>query len=181
MNKIFVTSDTHFCHNREFLYGPRGFSTVADMNKAIVSNWNKIVDMEDTVYLLGDVMLNDNDLGTRLLKNLKGKIHIILGNHDTAQRIEIYNKCYNVKNVSYAEKLDYNGYHFFLSHYPTLTSNFDYNKPLKSRVISLCGHTHTNDKFADWGEAPIYHCELDAHNCIPVCIDQIISDIISKH
>ena len=23
----------------------------------------------------------------------------------------------------------------------------------------------------------IYHCELDAHNCYPVCIDTIIEDI----
>lgn len=176
---VYITSDTHFCHNKDFLYGPRGFKTVYDMNQAIVENWNKTVNNDDTVYLLGDVMLVDNIEGARLLKSLKGNIYIILGNHDTDTRWDIYEDCYNVRGVEYGAKLKYNGYKFYLSHYPTLTSNFDFDKPLGARIINLCGHSHTQNRFEDWDryQAPIYHCELDAHNCTPVSIEQIIEDI----
>ena len=60
---IFVTSDLHFCHDRDFLYEPRGFKSVHEMNEAIVKNWNSIIQPEDDVYVLGDLMLNDNDRG----------------------------------------------------------------------------------------------------------------------
>ena len=176
---IYVTSDTHFCHNREFLYRPRGFSSAGEMNYAIVSNWNNTVSDDDHVYLLGDVMLNDNVEGARLLKCLKGKIHIILGNHDTDNRLEIFNNCSNVVETTFATKLKYNGYYFYLSHYPTITSNFDDGKPLKARLINLCGHSHTQDAFVDWVKynSPLYHCELDAHDCEPISLDDIIYDI----
>ena len=67
-----------------------------------------------------------------------------------------------------------------MSHYPTITSNHDYNKPLNKRLINLCGHTHTKDKFADWDKGIIYHVELDAHNNTPVNIEEIIKDIEIK-
>ena len=87
MGKVFVTSDPHFCHQMEFIWGPRGFKNQYEMNEAIIENWNSVVDMEDDVYCLGDIMLNDNDLGIKCLKSLKGKIHIIRGNHCTNARV----------------------------------------------------------------------------------------------
>ncbi len=99
MSNIWLTSDLHLCHDREFIYKPRGFENVSDMNHAIASRWNERVKPEDDVYLLGDVMLNDNITGLGLLKSLNGKIHIIIGNHDTASRIELYKTCWNVVEV----------------------------------------------------------------------------------
>lgn len=174
---IYLTSDTHFCHDKSFLYEPRGFSSVSEMNQAIVKNWNKTVGKDDDVYHLGDVMLNNNAEGARLLHQLNGRIHIILGNHDTDARVDIFNDSYNVVEVCYGRPLKYEGYHFFLSHYPTITSNFDHGKPLKARVINLCGHSHTSNPFQDWDKGIIYHVELDAHRNTPVSIDDCLSDI----
>ena len=47
-------------------------------------------------------------------------------------------------------------------------------------MISLCGHSHSQDAFADWDKGLIYHVELDAHNNFPVSIDSIIKDIKNK-
>lgn len=174
---IYLTSDTHFCHNRQFLYEPRGFSSIDEMNQEVVRIWNEVISPEDEVYHLGDIMLNDNEEGARLLGRLNGQIHIILGNHDTDTRIEIYRASSNVVEICYGRPLHYNGYHFFLSHYPTITSNFDYDKPLKARTLNLCGHSHTKDPFADWDKGLIYHVELDAHNNSPISIDYVINDI----
>lgn len=173
---------TFVSHNKEFLFKPRHFATVEEMNEAIVKNWNNIVTNNDTVYLLGDVMLNNNEEGINCLKQLNGNLHIIRGNHCTDQRISLYKECPNVLDVQNSAYLHYNGLHFYLTHYPTLTSNFDYDKPLKARLINFCGHSHIQDPFADWDRynAPIYHCELDAHNNTPVSIEKIISDLYRK-
>ena len=182
MGRIFLTSDWHFNHNKPFLYEPRGFSSIYEMNNAIITNHNALVAPDDDVYCLGDCMLGDNELGLRCIKELKGNIHIILGNHDTNTRIELYNNCYNIVEITYATVLKYNGYRFYLSHYPALTANADDDgKPLNKKTISLCGHTHTQDKWCDWDKGLIYHVELDAHECKPVLLDNIITDLNEKY
>ena len=180
MSNIWLTSDLHFGHQKEFLWGPRGFSSVQEHDNKIIENWNELIGWDDEVYILGDLMLNDNENGIKIIKNLPGNLHIILGNHDTDTRIELYRSCWNVKEIEYAMPFKYDGYHFFLSHYPTLTSNLDGDKPLRKRVISICGHTHTPDPFADWDKGLIYHVELDAHENKPVLIEDVINDIKGK-
>ena len=177
MSNIWVTSDWHFCHQKSFLWEPRGFKNEYEMNKEIIKRYNELVQPDDEVYCLGDLMLNDNDEGLRCIKHLKGRIHIIRGNHDSESRLQLYTSCWNIVEIIEGKFLNYNGYHFYLSHYPCLCSNWDYDKPLKARTISLCGHTHTKDKFVDMDKGTIYHCEVDAHNCYPVEINQIIKDI----
>ena len=150
MGKIFITSDLHFCHNKSFLYSPRGFKDEFEMNSAIIKNWNATVSSDDTVYVLGDLMLCNDDVGLDCIRRLKGKLHIIIGNHDTDTRIAKYKELYNVESVEYGARLKYGGYIFYMSHYPTLCSNFDCGKPLHRQVINLCGHSHTQDKWQDW-------------------------------
>lgn len=178
MNKTYFTSDLHFMHDKPFLYEPRGFSSVYEMNEAIIKNFNEVMDWTDTLYILGDCFLNDNEEGMKLMRRLPGnKQHIIWGNHDSdTRKLLMLNEGWDGE---YAAVLKYNGYHFYLSHYPTITSNYDEDKPLKRRVINLCGHTHTKDRFSDINKGLIYHVELDAHNNYPVLIDDIIEDI--KH
>jgi len=166
---IYFISDLHLCHNKEFVYKERGFNNVYDMNSAIIKNWNSVVNSEDDVYLLGDIMLNDNEEGLRCLKQLKGNIHIIRGNHDTDVRVELYKECYNVVEVCDAKYLHTGKYHFFLSHYPCLVGNYNGKK-----TISICGHLHTSDPINQIDISDIYHVECDSNNCTPVSIDVII-------
>jgi calcineurin-like phosphoesterase family protein len=80
----------------------------------------------------------------------------------------------------YAMPLRYKHYEFFLSHYPTVTDHYKEGESLHNHVIDLCGHTHTDDRFADFDNGLIYHVELYAHDNRPVRIDQIIEDIKDK-
>ena len=181
MGRIFLTSDQHFWHNKEFIWRPRGYSNMTEMNIQQILKWNKVVEWDDTVYLLGDVMLGDIDKGIRCLQQLNGKIFIIRGNHDTDNRVQTYvNISPNIQYLGYAAPLKYDGYTFFLTHYPTLVGNYDKDKALKKQVINICGHRHVTDPFYDWNESNIYHCEVDAHNGYPVLIDDIIKDINKK-
>ncbi len=176
---IWFTSDLHFNHDKEFLYKPRGFHNVIEMNESIIEAYNKFISKDDIVYILGDLCLGgpsqDKLLENKyLLSELQGNINIILGNHDSYNRISIYHDCgFNV--IGYAEMLKYNGYHFFLSHYPTITTNYD-DKALKQRVLNLHGHTHDKNKFYD--DSPfMYNVALDAQECKPISIESVINDI----
>lgn len=175
---IYVTSDLHFCHDRAFVYEPRGFTNVYDMNEAIVENWNRLIQPADDVYVLGDIMLNDNATGLKLLKSLKGQIHIVLGNHDTDTRKDLYNSCWNVVEIENAIRLKYNKHHFFMTHYPCITSNLE-KESLRQCTCSLYGHTHQKDNF--YQDIPfIYHVGVDSHSCTPVSLDQVIIDMYAK-
>lgn len=176
---IYFSSDLHFNHNKDFLYKPRGFDSIDVMNTTVVANWNSIVTNEDDVYILGDLMLGDNEAGILLLKLLNGKLHIILGNHDTDTRIELYKNLENIVEICYATQLKYKKTYFFLCHYPVITANFDDQLPWAKHLISLFGHTHQQHIF--YNDNPyMYNVGLDAHNCYPVSIEQIIEDVKNK-
>lgn len=178
MGKIWLCSDLHFGHDKDFIYGPRGFNSVEEHDKTIIQNWNELVSWDDEVWLLGDIMLNNNEGGIRKLNQLAGKIYILAGNHDTSTRIQLYaNIRPTILTMGLAYILKYQDYHFYLSHYPVLCSNYDTDKPLKRQMISLCGHSHTTDKFKDMDKGVIYHVELDAHDNKPILLDDIIEDI----
>lgn len=178
MPKIFVCSDIHFCHNRGFLFEPRGFNSIEDHDNEIIKRWNEIIAENDTVYILGDIMLNDNEKGIEYFNKLNGFKHIILGNHDTDTRKKLYEEAHNVLSVQYATVIKHKGYHFYLSHYPTVTSNLE-KESLKQCMINLFGHTHSKDKF--YNDIPyMYNVALDAHNCTPIDIDTIIEDCKAK-
>lgn len=178
MNDIFFTSDTHFFHSKEFLYGPRSFQNEIEMNEAIVERWNSVVKNGDYVYHLGDVMMGNYDVN--ILKRLNGTMFVIRGNHDTENKLrDIYDtgKVANVIHTS--ELIKFGKLSLFLCHYPVLTANFD-DKHFSQHLISLHGHTHQNSNWLFPENPFIYHIGLDSHNCFPVNIETIITDIRNR-
>lgn len=175
MSNIWITSDTHFCHNKDFIYKSRGYSDIEEMNKDLIDKWNSIVNEDDEIYHLGDIMLGKLEDGMICLRELKGCIHIIRGNHDSDGRIAAYMNSWNIIDVVYADVIKFHKRHIYLSHYPTLCANYDDYK--RFATINCCGHLHTTDKFADMDKGLIYHCEVDAHNGYPILLDQILNDI----
>lgn len=176
MGKIWFTSDLHLFHDRQFVWGPRGFNSIYEMNEAIVKNWNEVVQPEDDVYVLGDLMLNNNEAALSLIKQLKGQIHVVRGNHDTDTRMELYNNCYNIVEITEGQFLNIKGYHFYLNHFPTFTSNLEKGADLKVHLINLFGHTHQKEKF--YNQIPfMYNVALDAHDNKLVSFEEIIEDI----
>lgn len=83
----FVISDTHWGHEATcttFLKADgsplRPFSNAEEMNEEMVRRWNSVVSPSDTVYHLGDVVINKKFLP--ILNRLNGKKKLIMGNHD---------------------------------------------------------------------------------------------------
>lgn len=182
--KIFFTSDLHLGHNKEFIWGPRGFSSLHEMENKIVENWNSVVAQDDDIYILGDLIMGTNDplkkvRDVNLLNSLNGNKYIIMGNHDSDEKCALYSLCNNVVEVVLAKRIKLGGYRLFLSHFPAFTENYDDEGSLKKCCINLHGHTHFKEKFFE--ERPLmYHVGLDAHGCFPVSLNEIIMDIKKK-
>ena len=180
MGEIFLTSDLHINHNKDFLWGVRGFANVTEMNEAIVENWNKVVRPEDVVWNLGDIALSDTEGAIPYLQALNGTQYWLLGNHDSYNRMRtICQACPNiiVPRHTYATTIKHDKLNIYLSHYPTITSNYDADKPFERHVFSLHGHTHQTTNWLDPNNPFLYHVGLDSHNYTPVTLENVINDI----
>ena len=86
MNR-FVISDTHFGHTNSWEKfkladgSPlRPFTSTEEMDETMIERWNAKVKPGDTVYHLGDVVINKKYLN--LVSRLNGRKILIRGNHD---------------------------------------------------------------------------------------------------
>lgn len=83
---IYLSADTHFSHPNIIKFCKRPFTTIHEMNKTLIQNWNKIVQPDDLVYFLGDLTI-DKRKASHFLDQLNGKIIFIWGNHDKGRSI----------------------------------------------------------------------------------------------
>lgn len=60
-NKVFFTSDCHFDHANIIKYCSRPFESADEMNRQLILNWNKVVQWDDTVFILGDFCFGSKD------------------------------------------------------------------------------------------------------------------------
>ena len=134
---IYYTSDLHFgCTNK---YENRSKET----DRLIIDNWNSIVTNGDDVYILGDIgkigKNQDNEYICQCISVLKGRKHLILGNHDKELK-DIRLRQLFVEVCDYKEIRDpYAGENVVMSHYPILMWNEQHKE-----WIHLYGHLHNS-------------------------------------
>jgi calcineurin-like phosphoesterase family protein len=81
----FYIADLHLMHERMLELQPRKFSNIEEHDETIVQRWNSVVRDGDIVKILGDVFMGlgpNSDRALWLFSRLKGKKHLITGNHD---------------------------------------------------------------------------------------------------
>lgn len=76
------TADLHFGHENIIGYCDRPFTSVDDMNAALIDNWNSTVDDSDEVWVVGDVAMGPIRESLGLVSALNGTKVLITGNHD---------------------------------------------------------------------------------------------------
>lgn len=173
---IFVTSDLHMFHNREFIYRPRGFNSVDEMMNCYINEWKSKVTKSDDIYVVGDLCLGNNYADIlRLLNSLPGTLHLLIGNHDTQSKVEFYRS--HKIDVKYADMIEYKHRRFYLSHYPTYTASLEENP--KNCIINLHGHLHTKKKFFE--DRPyMYNVSVDANTNKFLTLDDILTEFKNK-
>jgi calcineurin-like phosphoesterase family protein len=197
--RVYITSDIHYGHKNICrgvtnwrtpegevpINSTRDFSTIEQMNSAIVDRINSKVGQEDTLILLGDIAFGGfENIGVFLDRLVCKNIYLILGNHDhhiKNNREHIKSRFISVQN--YIE-LNIDGENFVLCHYP-LASWHGLNKG----VIHLHGHLHLSAQ-NKWGNGKKLDVGLDGNNLYPYSITEIVhmmdkrevgSDISNDH
>ncbi len=80
---IYYIADCHFYHGTlNSKMDKRGFESVEEMNEYMIEKWNNKVTKADTVVILGDLSLGTVEETNELIHRLKGKLCLIVGNHD---------------------------------------------------------------------------------------------------
>ena len=140
--KLYI-SDLHFYHEglcRKMDMRP--FHDYREMNEAMIAAWNAKVNARDEVYILGDFSIAKGLATNEILKQLKGRLYMIRGNHDAFLDDAQFQKERFLWIRDYAEIKDA-GRKVVLSHYPVFCYNGQYRKdngiPF---VYMLYGHVH---------------------------------------
>ena len=145
-HNVWFTADLHLFHTNILHMNHRPFETCDEMYEYIVNEWNSKVKDEDYVFILGDVLWGSNSTHLQnFAKKVKGKICIVLGNHDKEKTRDgntgsnfdwfyAHDRADYIKIKSKKLGIEQN---VFLSHYPALSW------PGKGRgSIHLHGHVH---------------------------------------
>ena len=117
-------------------------------DKLLINNWNTVVNNNDDIYILGDIGRlgnnKENSYVASIISQLKGKKHLIIGNHDKKglKDNRINQLFVNIKDYDVIGDNN-NGinYNIVLSHYPIL---FWENQ--HKGYIHLYGHVHNSEE-----------------------------------
>lgn len=131
MNR-YVISDLHLGHEWILQHRPE-FKSLDHMHNTIITNWNNTVSESDTVYVLGDVVWKKKYID--LLKDLKGRLILIKGNHDIFN-LKDYSRFDDIRAV---HQIDVDDKKYVLTHVPVHTSQMF---PEGRWMKNIHGHLH---------------------------------------
>ena len=150
----------------------RPFPDVETMNESMIAAWNERVRGNDTVYVVGDMFFRCPDPES-ILKRLKGKKRLIVGNHDSTWMSKVDMGRYFLSVDSFLETSD--GAHALtLCHYPMVT----WKHTIRSYMIH--GHIHADTGADFW---PLLRCRenvlnagVDVNGYRPVTFDELVEN-----
>lgn len=109
-------SDLHFGHANILHFDNRPFTGVSEMERVIVENWCRVVNKNDTIYILGDFCWGKEEEWKRLLSDLTGDKVLIRGNHDLKSMSSSLKHMF--QDIKDYKEIEDNGRHIVLCHYP---------------------------------------------------------------
>lgn len=181
----FFSSDLHIGHARINELAQRPFSSVEEMDQAIVDRWNAVVSTRDTVYVLGDVALGKIELSLARVSQLNGYKILVPGNHDRVfsgnrepHRLRFWPVYGQVFSMIWPEQVRFlmrSGRVVRLCHYPSQGDSREFDRyvtlrPPDDGVPLLHGHTHSHEKISG---PRSFHVGVDAHDFTPVSEKEI--------
>lgn len=136
MSNLWFTSDNHFGHKNILKFCPetRHAESIDDLTERMIEIWNEQVQENDDVWCLGDFSFYSATATFVILSRLKGRIHLVKGNHDTWLNGQTKSLLHAV--VDY-QKLRVGNEKLILFHYPI----YEWEQ-MHFGSWQLHGHTH---------------------------------------
>jgi len=130
---VWLTADQHFGH--DMVAQLRGFRTAHKHDKEVMARYNDVVGRDDEVYIVGDLcMWGPQNKGNveRIIRQLNGRKHLILGNHDKLKPFDYVEL--GILSVHTWIPLNF-GYCVNLVHDPSAVT-------MDPESFWICGHMH---------------------------------------
>lgn len=170
---IYFTSDLHLGHKNIIHHCLRPFATVEEMDKTLIANWNKRVTNADTIYIMGDLIFRSELPPEEYIKQLKGKKHLIIGNHD-ASWLKKGDYTSLFESISYAELITTPYGKCMVCHYPMMS--------FQGRYL-IYGHIHNNRSDHYWPllstMVNALNAGVDVNGFQPVTFPELVANNIS--
>lgn len=164
----YFIADAHLGHEGIISYCHRPFASAKEQDALIIKNWNETVAPEDDVYIIGDLMGEPERDAEYYLRQLSGRLHLLIGNHES----DWYDERCRHYFVEVADSLtvEIEGYKTYLCHYPT---------PDFEGELHIYGHMHENDKDGDFRRLVAQgrfalNAAVELNDYRPVTIDEMI-------
>ena len=181
--RILFTSDTHFGHTNIIGSCGRPFENIDEMNEVLIDNWNKKVNDDDDVYIMGDFAYRSREHAGKYAERLKGRKHLLIGNHD-------YNWMKNVKDtskyfvsVAHMDLISIDKHLITLTHYPMIEWNRSRyaNDQATSTSWLIHGHIHNDREGMAYEHIRAHQpCALNAgvdiNNFEPVTFEELLEN-----
>lgn len=167
----YYIADCHFGDDKVIAFSRRPFSSVEEMDEVMIERWNARVYDWDDVYILGDLVCRSSE-PLRYLDRLKGRLHLVCGNHDGMLQSD------PACRARFAEIRDYlvirDGMHrLVLFHYPLLEwDGFYYG------TWHLYGHIHNHPSLTQERAKQLpkaLNCGVDLTGFRPLRFDELVS------
>lgn len=132
----YYIADTHFGHENIISFSNRPFDCVEEMDEFMIDSWNDVVGNDDDIYIIGDFAYRSKNDYVYYLKRLKGRKHLIIGNHDRKMLSDEEAMSYfiDVERLTMAQDGNTS---IVLCHYPILEWSGYYRK-----AYHIHGHIH---------------------------------------
>lgn len=167
---IYFIADTHFGHSAIIKLCDRPFENLDEMDMFMVDMWNSKVSGNDTVYIIGDLFFKHKNPES-ILRQIKGKKKLIIGNHDGSWLNKVNVSKYFVSVDSFKEVSD-GKRNLVLCHYPLMSWKHEH----KSYMVH--GHIHNNTSAAYWplikNNPHILNAGVDVNGFWPVTFDEML-------
>lgn len=141
----FYISDLHFGHARlNTEMDRRGFSSGEEMDQHMIRQWNSRVRHGDEVVILGDLCMSKKAKEAEdIIRQLKGKKYLIIGNHDYYLGDKEFDRSL-FKWIEPYNELNDDRRKIILSHYPVFCYDGQYrrNGDGVPKTYMLYGHVH---------------------------------------
>lgn len=172
---IYFTSDLHLGHKNIISLCQRPFASVEEMDETLISNWNRKVHRNDTVYILGDLMFRNEKPPEKYLRQLNGKKYLIIGNHDR----KWIKKCDLSLYFESVENLDFisdGKRQMTICHYPMMSW------PHITRSFMVFGHIHNDTTAEYWPliarSEKMFNAGVDINRFEPVTFEEMAENNI---
>lgn len=141
---IYYTSDLHLGHANVIRHCDRPFANANEMDAALINNWNAKVHRNDTVYIVGDFLFRAKCPAEEYLSVLKGKKHLIIGNHDKywMKKVDLSVWFESVSPMLFVQD---SGQTATLCHYPMMSW-----PDMSKGGFMVYGHIHNNTNADYW-------------------------------